>query len=167
MMVTRPSRMIDDIANAGGSRYTFHYEAAEADMVVGVKEVCRQIKSTGMACGVALKPATPFSVLADIIALVDLVLVMTVEPGFGGQSFMPNMMPKVLALRQLHPTLHLQVDGGLSPKTIDAAAAAGANIIVAGSAVFKPGVDPAKPIIAMRRSVLQLGCGLSEQEAAA
>ena len=87
---------------------------------------------------------------------------MTVEPGFGGQSFMPNMMPKVLALRTAYPTLDIQVDGGLSPSTIDAAAAAGANIIVAGSAVFKPGVDASGPIGILRRSVLRLGQGKAD-----
>ena len=112
-----------------------------------------------MKVGVALKPGTPMEAVAPFVGLVDMVLVMTVEPGFGGQSFMPNMMPKVLALRTQYPTLAIQVDGGLSPSTVDAAAAAGANIIVAGSAVFKPGVDPSGPIGIMRRSVQRLGHG--------
>ena len=110
-----------------------------------------------MKVGLALKPGTGVDSVAPYVALVDMVLVMTVEPGFGGQSFMPNMMPKVLNLRTQHENLDIQVDGGLSPSTVDAAAAAGANLIVAGSAVFKPGVDPSVPINTMRSSVLRLG----------
>ena len=107
-----------------------------------------------MQVGVAIKPGTGVDALAPFVALVDMVLVMTVEPGFGGQSFMPNMMPKVLSLRTQYEKLDIQVDGGLSPSTVDAAAAAGANLIVADSAVFKPGVDPSVPIGVMRRSVV-------------
>ena len=77
---------------------------------------------------------------------------------------MPNCMPKVLSLRSEHPSLDIQVDGGLGPATIDAAAAAGANFIVAGSSVFKPGIDRSEPIAQMRRSVLKLGQGLSDEE---
>lgn len=81
-----------------------------------------------------------------------MVLVMTVEPGFGGQSFMPDMMPKVKALRERYPNLHIEVDGGLSEKTIDVAADAGANVIVAGSAVFGAS-DPAAVIAQLRDAV--------------
>lgn len=118
-----------------------------------------------MKVGIALKPGTAVDAVAPFVALVDMVLVMTVEPGFGGQSFMPNMMPKVLTLRTQHPDLDIQVDGGLGPSTIDAAAAAGANVIVAGSAVFKPGIDARGPIGVMRRSVERLGQGKTEEEA--
>ena len=78
-----------------------------------------------MKVGIALKPKTPASAVYDYVKDVDLVLVMTVEPGFGGQKFMADMMPKVLALRTAYPTLDIQVDGGLSPSTVDAATAAG------------------------------------------
>ena len=115
-----------------------------------------------MKVGLALKPGTGVDSVAPYVALVDMVLVMTVEPGFGGQSFMPNMMPKVLNLRTQHENLDIQVDGGLSPSTVHAAAAAGANLIVAGSAVFKPGVDPSVPINTMRSSVLRLGQGKAD-----
>ena len=127
---------------------------------------CRLINEHGMKVGVALKPGTGVEAVASVIALVDMVLVMTVEPGFGGQSFMPNMMPKVLSLRTDYPELNIQVDGGLGPNTIDEAAAAGANLIVAGSAVFKPGVDPSEPISRMRASVAKLGNGVSDDDAA-
>ena len=81
-----------------------------------------------------------------------MVLIMTVEPGFGGQSFMPDMMPKVRALRARYPALHIQVDGGLSPATVGAAAGAGANVIVAGSAVFGA-EDPAAVVALLREAV--------------
>lgn len=165
MMVSKPSQWIGDVAKAGASRYTFHIEAVETDDL-DVAGVCSAIRAAGMEVGVALKPGTGVEALAGVIALVDMVLVMTVEPGFGGQSFMPDMMPKVLALRTQHPTLDIQVDGGLSPKTIDAAAAAGANNIVAGSSVFKPGQDPAQPISEMRAAVLKLGHRLTDAQVA-
>ena len=116
-----------------------------------------------MKVGIALKPGTTADAVAPFVALVDMVLVMTVEPGFGGQSFMPNMMPKVLTLRTQNPELDIQVDGGLGPSTIDAAAAAGANNIVAGSSAFKPGIDRQEPIGVMRRSVLRLGQGKADE----
>ena len=84
--------------------------------------------------------------------LIKMVLVMTVEPGFGGQSFMASELPKVKALRQRYPNLHIEVDGGLSPKTVDQAADAGANVIVAGSAVFGA-QNPAEVITTLRRAV--------------
>jgi ribulose-phosphate 3-epimerase len=166
MMVAKPSQWVPDIAKAGGSRYTFHLESVETDEN-DVAGLCKLIRDNGMQVGVAIKPGTGVEALSNVIALVDMVLVMTVEPGFGGQSFMPGMMPKVLSLRTSHPELDIQVDGGLSPSTIEAAAAAGANIIVAGSSVFKPGVDPRVPIGVMRKAVLRLGHGKSEEVATA
>ena len=158
LMVSKPSQWVADMAKAGASRYTFHIEAVETDDL-DAAGLCQAIRDAGMQVGVALKPGTSADAVAPVVALVDMVLVMTVEPGFGGQSFMADMMPKVLALRTLHPELDIQVDGGLGPSTIDHAAAAGANNIVAGSAVFKPGVDPRGPIDVMRRAVMKLGQG--------
>jgi len=166
MMVSKPSQWVTAVAKAcagGDSRYTFHLEAVETDDL-DIKGVVQLIRDNGMQVGIGIKPGTGVEALADVIALVDMVLVMTVEPGFGGQSFMPNCMPKVLSLRTDHPNLDIQVDGGLGPSTIDAAAAAGANLIVAGSSVFKPGIDRSEPIEFMRRSVLKLGQGLSDEE---
>jgi len=157
MMVSNPQQWVQSIKDSGGNQYTFHIEACGDE---GAASVCEQIRGAGMKVGVAIKPGTPISAIASIVALVDMVLVMTVEPGFGGQSFMPNMMPKVLELRTLHPTLDVEVDGGLGPATIDAAAMAGANMIVAGSSCFKPGVPAKGPIRIMRKSVLKHGQGL-------
>lgn len=135
-MITNPEKWISEMAKAGASQMTFHLEVAED----GGKEAAKQIKAAGMQCGVAIKPKTPIN--DELRALiegnyVDMVLVMTVEPGFGGQSFMEDMMPKVRQLREAYPHLNIEVDGGLGPKTIEAAAAAGANVIVAGTSIFK------------------------------
>lgn len=109
-----------------------------------------------MKVGLALKPKTPYQ---DVLPYIDsgyvcMVLVMTVEPGFGGQSFMEDMMPKVKALRKLYPNLNIQVDGGLGPSTIDSAASSGANVIVAGTSVYKSN-DPKSTMTLLRDSVLK------------
>jgi ribulose-phosphate 3-epimerase len=158
MMVSNPLQWVKPVKDAGGNQYTFHIEACGTDDS-NAASVCAAIRDAGMKVGIAIKPGTPVSAIASFVNLVDMVLVMTVEPGFGGQSFMPNMMPKVLDLRTQHPTLDIQVDGGLGPSTIDAAAKAGANMIVAGSACFKPGLPPSVPITEMRRSVFKYGRG--------
>ncbi|GMH58068.1 hypothetical protein TrVE_jg6544 [Triparma verrucosa] len=165
MMVSSPSQWVKDIADAGGSRYCFHLEAALTDSNINssVVELCKLIRSCGMEVGVALKPGTDVSAVRDFVSLVDMVLVMTVEPGFGGQKFMPNMMPKVVHLRDTFPNLNIQVDGGLSPSTIDVAAKAGANSIVAGSAVFKA-ADKEEVILGLRNTVERLGMGRKEGE---
>mmetsp|Transcript_8614 Transcript_8614/g.23631 ORF Transcript_8614/g.23631 Transcript_8614/m.23631 type:complete len:247 (+) Transcript_8614:11-751(+) len=163
LMVSKPSQWIDDIAKAGGNMYTFHLEAVATDDLTA-EGIIAAIKAKGMKAGISVKPGTPVDELAPYIDLVDMVLIMTVEPGFGGQSFMPDMMDKVLWLRTRYPTLEIQVDGGLSPKTIDQAASAGANSIVAGSAVFKPGEDARVPITAMRRSVEKFGNGRADDK---
>lgn len=105
-----------------------------------------------MDVGVAVKPGTAVDVLLPHVGELDLALVMTVEPGFGGQAFMEDMMPKVAALRAAAPELAIQVDGGLSESTIAAAASAGANAIVAGTAVFKS-PSPPGTIAALRAAV--------------
>lgn len=160
MMVSKPSQWVKDIADAGANRYCFHLEAAQESDPLEVAALCQLIRECNMEVGVALKPGTSVEAVRDFVSLVDIVLVMTVEPGFGGQKFMPNMMPKVVTLRNAHPNLDIQVDGGLSPSTIDVAAKAGANLIVAGSAVFKK-KDEAKDVISgLKRSVERHGNGI-------
>jgi len=105
-----------------------------------------------MRVGIAIKPKTPVEAILHLVPQVDMVLVMTVEPGFGGQAFMADMMPKVRLLRDRFPTLNIEVDGGLAPDTIEAAAKAGANVIVAGSSVFKS-KDPGATIALLREAV--------------
>lgn len=134
LMVSRPEQWVTDFAKAGASQFTFHIEATESP-----KTLIEAIRSAKMQVGVAIKPKTPAASVFELCDanLVDMVLVMTVEPGFGGQSFMQDMMPKVAELRTKYPHLNIQVDGGLAAGTIEAAASAGANVIVAGTSVFR------------------------------
>lgn len=158
MMVSRPEQWVGDIADAGGDQFTFHLEATREPLAL-----IQQIRDAGMKVGVAVKPGTPVADVFPLVDKVDMVLVMTVEPGFGGQKFMADMMPKVETLRAKFPALDIEVDGGLGPATIDAAATAGANMIVAGSSVFKA-ADTAAVILELRHSVERLGNGKSDAE---
>ncbi|KAF2278233.1 ribulose-phosphate 3-epimerase [Westerdykella ornata] len=169
MMIAEPKRWVRDFQKAGCDLYCFHYEAAisstaadtpsgQSDKKTSPKELIRFIHELGMQAGIAIKPKTSVDVLWDILEnpvkeeRPDMVLVMTVEPGFGGQSFMASELPKVTALRERYPDLHIEVDGGLNEHTIDQAAEAGANVIVAGSAVFGA-QDPAEVISKLREAV--------------
>ncbi|KAK9322321.1 Ribulose-phosphate 3-epimerase-like protein [Lipomyces orientalis] len=147
MMVSEPERWVDDFANAGGDLYCFHYEATSEH-----EALIDKIHAAGMRAGCAIKPKTPASAVFDLVPKLDMVLVMTVEPGFGGQKFMKDCMPKVEELRSKFPDLDIEVDGGLSNDTIDFAADAGANVIVAGTGVFKA-KDPQEAIAALRAAV--------------
>ncbi|KAL0088920.1 ribulose-phosphate 3-epimerase [Phycomyces blakesleeanus] len=148
MMVSNPLQWIDDVAKAGGQMYTFHIEATEDPLAV-----IRAIHAAGMQAGVAVKPKTPVeAVMGQIAEEVDMILIMTVEPGFGGQRFMAECMPKVEALRRAYPGLDIEVDGGLSMETIDASADAGANVIVAGTGIFKA-EKPSEVISTFREKV--------------
>lgn len=151
LMVTNPLDYVEPLCKAGASGFTFHVEVSKDNW----QELVREIKSKGMKCGVALKPGTPIDEVYPLIEAkdpVEMVLVMTVEPGFGGQQFMPETMEKVRTLRKKYPSLDIEVDGGLGPSTIDLAASAGANCIVAGSSVFGAS-DPAQVISLLRQSV--------------
>lgn len=150
LMVTNPEDYVKEMAASGASQFTFHLEATE-----NPAKLAHDIRAAGMRAGVAIRPGTAVDAVFPLTdgAAVDMVLVMTVEPGFGGQSFKPEMMPKVEALRKRHPNLDIQVDGGLAPNTIDVAAKAGANCIVAGSAVFGA-ADPPAVIALLRKSVI-------------
>ena len=132
IMISQPQKYITGLKKSGADLVTFHVEAEGAPA-----ETIRMIHAEGMKAGISVKPGTPVEVLAPYLDEVELVLVMTVEPGFSGQSFMEDMMPKLAWLRQrCRLGTVLQVDGGINRKTIAAAAAAGANCFVAGSAVF-------------------------------
>lgn len=147
MMVSNPDQWIEPMADAGVNQYTFHVEP-----VKDVPLVCRKVREAGMKVGVALKPGTPVDVVVEYVDLADMVLIMTVEPGFGGQLFMYSMMDKVAWLRKNYPTLDIEVDGGVGPTTIEACAKAGANMIVSGTAVIGS-LDQAKVINALRDTV--------------
>ncbi|XP_014092489.1 ribulose-phosphate 3-epimerase [Bactrocera oleae] len=133
MMVSRPQQWIEPMADAGVNLYTFHIEPVMEE----VSNVCRKVRESGMKVGLALKPGTEVQVVERYVDMADLVLIMTVEPGFGGQSFMANMMPKVERLRNHYPNLDIEVDGGVGPNTIETCAKAGANMIVSGTAVIQ------------------------------
>ncbi|KAH0554516.1 ribulose-phosphate 3-epimerase [Cotesia glomerata] len=147
MMVTKPDQWIEPMADAGVDRYIFHVESAD-----DVKAVCKKIREAGMKVGVALNPGTPVDVVTEYVDLADMVLVMTVEPGFGGQKFMESQMTKVKWLRENYPDLDIEVDGGVGPSTIDICAKAGANMIVSGTAVINS-PDQKKTISTLKESV--------------
>lgn len=161
LMVTDPVQWLKDFADAGANMYTFHLEALvsdptapSAESLQAVEDLCKRIRELKMYAGIAIKPATPSEAVLQFVdaGLVDMVLIMTVEPGFGGQKFNPEAAEKCRVLRQKYPSLHIQVDGGLAPSTIDTAAAAGANVIVAGTAVFGA-KDPKEAIALLRAGV--------------
>lgn len=135
LMISEPLRYIDDFANAGSDIITFHLESeSDPDAVI------EKIRANGKRAGISLKPKTPAQAVLPFIQKLDMVLVMTVEPGFGGQRFMADQMDKVAEIRTFanahHPALDIQVDGGIDDATIGLAAAAGANVFVAGTAIF-------------------------------
>uniref|UniRef100_A0A8D8C500 Ribulose-phosphate 3-epimerase n=1 Tax=Culex pipiens TaxID=7175 RepID=A0A8D8C500_CULPI len=148
MMVQAPQQWIEPMADAGVNQYTFHIEPV-MDSVV---DICRKVQEAGMKVGLALKPGTPVEAVKEFIAIADMVLIMTVEPGFGGQKFMADMMPKVQWLRENYPNLDIEVDGGVGLATIDACAKAGANMIVAGTAIIRAD-DQAAVIRQLKHSV--------------
>ena len=136
LMISHPIDYIEDFVKSGADRITFHLECEDDTMAV-----IEKIKSFGVLPAIAIKPGTPYEKVVPYLPFIEMVLVMTVEPGFGGQSFMADMMPKVKALREIIDkeglSVNIQVDGGIDKNTIGTAAEAGANIFVAGSALFK------------------------------
>ena len=150
MMVAKPEQWIEEMAGAGVNQYTFHIESTTTE---NTYTIIRKIKEAGMKVGLGIKPKTDVSVLNDFINDIDVILIMTVEPGFGGQKFMNNMMDKIRWLRKKYPQLiHIEVDGGVNLKTIEDCAEAGANMIVSGSALVDSN-QPNKDIEQMRRTI--------------
>jgi len=135
LMITHPQRYVSQFAAAGADIITFHVEAECC-----VSDTIELIRGCGVVPGLVLKPATGVETVYPYLDKIGMVLVMTVEPGFGGQSFMSDMLPKIAALREridlLGLDVDIQVDGGISRETISRAARAGANVFVAGSALF-------------------------------
>ncbi|ETN59515.1 ribulose-phosphate 3-epimerase [Anopheles darlingi] len=150
MMVERPQQWVEAMADAGVQQYTFHVEP----VVHMVPDVCRKVREAGMRVGLAIKPGTAVETIQNYIADVDMILIMTVEPGFGGQMFMADMLEKVQSLRNNYPLLNIEVDGGVSPTTIDSCAKAGANMIVSGTAIIRAN-DQAAVIRELRNSLLR------------
>ena len=147
MMVANPLDWINDMADAGADQYTFHVESTDEPA-----SVIRKIKEAGMKVGIGVKPKTDVSVVLDYVSDVDMVLIMTVEPGFGGQKFMADMMPKIELLRERFPYIDIEVDGGVGPATVEIVGQAGANMIVSGTAVVKS-PDPKAAISSLRAGI--------------
>ncbi|AZA13646.1 ribulose-phosphate 3-epimerase [Corynebacterium choanae] len=149
LMIENPGKWVDQYVDAGARTVIIHQEAAS-----DWRAICKHLRSSGVNAGVAIKPGTSVSTIIDHLAEIDEVLIMSVEPGFGGQSFMPEVLDKVVALRQRideenHPTV-INIDGGINQDTIAQAAAAGVDAFVAGSAVFRA-ADPASEVEQLRR----------------
>ena len=145
LMIEKPVRYIDAFADAGADLLSVHLEA---DMPPGIQAALAAMEKRGVKKGSALRPITGAEAVLPYVKDVDLILVMTVEPGFGGQKFMADMMPKVTAIRrwidEKNPGCELEVDGGVDPVTCKTCIAAGANVLVAGSAVYKAADIPAR-----------------------
>jgi ribulose-phosphate 3-epimerase len=149
LMIEAPERWAPGYAEAGAGNVTVHAEACSGDP----RAVARDLRSAGALAGLAIKPATPLEPYLEVLPEFDTLLVMTVEPGFGGQEFIADVLPKVRAARRLVETGHLrlfvEVEGGINDDTIEQAAEAGADVFVAGSAVYGAD-DPARAIAALR-----------------
>ncbi len=138
LMIENPERYVDDFAKAGSDSISVHVEAT-----VHLHRLVSMIREKGVRAGVSLNPATPLSLVEPILPEIDLLLVMTVNPGFGGQKFIEGMLPKIAQaktmIREIAPEVLIEVDGGVTLKNIRSIADAGADILVAGSSVFGSG----------------------------
>jgi ribulose-phosphate 3-epimerase len=156
LMIADPDRWAPAYAEAGCGSVTFHAEAAAAPV-----RLARELRAAGSRAGLALKPATPVEPFEDLLTEVDMVLVMTVEPGFGGQRFLDLCLPKIERTRRLIDAaggdIWLQVDGGVSSQTIERCAEAGADVFVAGSAVYA--AEDAAAQVDLLRSLAQNAVG--------
>ena len=145
LMIVEPVRYVEQFCDAGADLVTVH---VESDTQENISAAIDKIHAKGKRAGIVLKPATPAEAALPFLEKVELILVMTVEPGFGGQKFMADMMPKVSTLRALidarNPGCELEVDGGVDPTTCKVCIAAGADVLVAGSAVYKADDIPSR-----------------------
>lgn len=150
LMIDRPIRYVDDFCKAGSDILTVH---VEADTEENTLAALRRIRENGVRAAISVKPKTPAEAVLPYLPYCDLILVMTVEPGFGGQAFMQDMMPKLKAIRAYidaqNPACELEVDGGINEKTALVCRENGANVLVAGSAFFKS-ADPAAFVKAVK-----------------
>ncbi|MCW5877751.1 MAG: ribulose-phosphate 3-epimerase [Anaerolineales bacterium] len=150
LMVQDPAPMLASFAEAGADQITIHVEACRH-----IHRSLQTIRQLGCKAGVALNPGTPAGALSELLPLVDVVLVMSVNPGYAGQAFIPEVLPKVVALRQMLNALGsqalIEIDGGVDPQTIPAALAAGVQVFVAGSAVFGHADGPAAGLAALQQ----------------
>jgi ribulose-phosphate 3-epimerase len=152
LMISQPSRVVDQFAEAGADYVTVHAEATHH-----LHRLLHQIRETGAKVGLALNPLTPLTVLEGALGYLDLALVMSVEPGFGGQEFISGSVARIEAVRRMrdriNPNCLIEVDGGINVKTAPLAFAAGADVLVAGSAVFGGGATVRENIAGLRAAV--------------
>lgn len=152
LMIVEPDRWVDAFADAGADTITFHAEATPH-----VHRVVQAIKARGIETGVSINPSTSLSMIEEVLPDVDQILIMTVNPGFGGQSFIENSISKIERLRAMiddvHPVCRLQVDGGINEENIHRIVSAGATSIVAGSATFAAGRSIAENIAALKSRI--------------
>ena len=149
LMIVHPEKYVERFAKAGADIITVHWEACQDNL----KEVLELIKSTGVKCGAVINPDTPVEKIKDVIPLCDMVLVMSVFPGFGGQKFIPSALDKLREIRAIidesGKDIDLEIDGGITAENVHLVKEAGANVIVAGSAIFKA-ADRAAAIAALK-----------------
>jgi ribulose-phosphate 3-epimerase len=152
LMISNPEQYIEDFANAGADVIIAHQEVSPH-----LHRIIQQIKAAGKMAGIALTPSTPVIMLEDILSLLDMVLIMTVNPGFGGQDFIPETLPKITRLRQVIDQRGLrcdiEVDGGIHEATAPLVVQAGANLLVAGSAVYNERESVAQAIARLRNAI--------------
>jgi len=147
LMINHPDQYTEDFAKAGAHSITIHAEVSK-----NLKKDIEKIQSFGCLAGVSINPKTPLKKIEKVLPMVDLVLIMSVEPGFGGQEFMPEVLPKIAAIRKMYPELDIAVDGGITHETGPMARSVGANIFVAGSYILKAD-DPKAAAEKLRASV--------------
>ncbi len=132
LMISEPAKYIEPFAKAGADHITFHIEVAE-----NPREIIDRLHALGCSAGICLNPETPVEAIEDVASLCDMVLVMTVHPGFGGQEFMPDAARKVIQVREIvGPDIRIEVDGGIDPRTTPTVVSYGADTLVAGNAIF-------------------------------
>lgn len=152
LMISNPEQYVEEFAKVGADFIIVHQEASPH-----LHRLIQQIKGTGKMAGVALNPATPIIMLEDILSMLDMALIMTVNPGFGGQKFIPEMLPKITQLRELidQQELHcdIEVDGGVHETIVPIVVQAGANLLVAGSAVYNEHESVTEAITRLRNAI--------------
>jgi ribulose-phosphate 3-epimerase len=152
LMIVEPERYVDAFVNAGAHRISVHVEASP-----NLHRTLQQIREAGCQPGVAINPHTPASALSEVIDLLDVIIVMTVNPGFGGQQFIPSTMPKLAALRAMAESagrsIDFEVDGGIGAGTALTAVQSGANVLIAGTAIFSAAHSVADGVRMLRASL--------------
>jgi ribulose-phosphate 3-epimerase len=152
VMIVEPDHLLPDFATAGANRITVHVEACP-----NLHRTLQTIKALGCGAGVALNPHTPASALSEVMHMLDVIIVMSVNPGFGGQAFLPEVLPKVRQLRQMIKDsgrkIDLEIDGGVNTETAPICVQAGVNVLIAGSSVYNPKFSVKAGIDALKKAV--------------